>query len=122
MLRPLVEMKINNGERVIAKHKQDEFKERATPQKVIDPATLAVLSAAAEIAREWVTPMRLTHVLDKLPGAGIEKMRDVIKAMTEDVQREAKGEIVESREAIAAIGRRTSELFKARLNDALRTA
>ena len=39
----------------------------------------------------------------------------VIAAMVEDVYREGKGEIVESREATAAIGRKTAELLKKHL-------
>lgn len=119
VLRPVVELTLSTGERVICKHKQDDFRERATPQKIVDSAKLAVLTAAEEIAREWVTPMRLAHVLDKLPGAGIEQMAAVIKAMVADVYREAAGEIVESREASAAIGKRTALLFKERLKNSL---
>ncbi len=64
--------------------------------------------------------MRLTHVLQKIPNAGIEQMRDVIRAMVEDVYREAAGEIVESKDAEAAIGRRAAALFKARLQGSLK--
>lgn len=120
VLRPLVELHTNNGERVIAKHKGEAFEERKTPQKVVDSTKLAVLADANAIAEEWVTPMRLAHVLDKMSDAGIEQTRDVIVAMVEDVRREAKGEIVESREAMSAIGRRTAQLFKARLQSALK--
>lgn len=119
VLRPIVELVLSTGERVICKHKQDDFRERATPQKVVDSAKLAVLTAAEEIAREWVTPMRLSHVIDKLPGAGIEQTAAVIKAMIADIYREAAGEIIESREASAAIGKRTALLFKERLKTAL---
>ena len=58
--------------------------------------------------------------LDKLgPEVGIERMRDVIAAMTEDVLREGAGEIIDSREARGAIGKKTAEVFKARLQAAL---
>ena len=121
VLRPPFEVKKNNGERVIVKHKGDKFSERATPQKVVDPEKLKVLSEAQAIADEWVTDMRLTHVLQKLPqGIGMEQVREVIAAMTEDVVREAKGEIVDAPEARKAIGKRTVELFKARLNSGIK--
>ena len=120
VLRPLIELTASNGERIIAKHKGEAFEERKTPQKVVDPETLAVLAAAQSIADEWVTPMRLSHVLDKMPGVGIEAMSKVIAAMVEDVYREAKGEIVESKQARSAIGNRTAALFKERLKSALR--
>lgn len=116
VLRPLIEVTLNNGERVISKHKRDEERETAKPRPVIDPAKLEVLTKANEIADEWVTPTRLQHVLDKLPqDIGMEKTVDVIKAMIEDVLREAAGEIVDSKEARTAIGKKTAELFKATL-------
>lgn len=120
VLRPLVELTANNGERIISKHKQDEERETKTARQVVDPSRLDVLSKADAIADEWVTPTRLAHVLDKLGDVGIERTRDVISAMIEDVTREAAGEIVDSREAHAAISRKAAELFKARLKDGLR--
>lgn len=123
VLRPPFEVRLNNGDRLIAKHKRPDFSERATPPKVDDPAKLVVLAAAQAIADEWVTPMRLTHVLDKLPDAtDMRAVPQVIAAMVADVYREGSGEIVESREATAAIGKRTAALFKERLNAAIRAA
>lgn len=121
VLRPLIELTKNNGSRIICKHKLEAFSERATPQKIIDPAKLEVLTAAAAIADEWVTPMRLTHVLDKLGNpSDISDTPKVITAMVEDVYREAKGEIVESDAAGAAIRKRAAQLYKQRLQDKLR--
>ncbi len=112
VLRPLTEMTLKTGERVIAKHKRDEFRETATPRDV-SPEQFKVLEEAKAIAEEWVTEMRLKHVLDKLPqNIGIESTKLVIKAMVEDVLREAKGEIVENRETEKAIGSRAAKLFK----------
>lgn len=116
VLRPLIEVTKNNGDRIMAKHKRDDFAERTTPPKVIDPAQLKILSDARAIASEWVTQMRLAHVLDKLPTAGIEQTGQVIKAMIEDVKREAGAEIVWSKEAQTAISRRAGQLFKEYLN------
>lgn len=113
VLRPPIEVTKNNGHRIIAKHKNDAFSERATSQKVVDPAKLAVLEQASSIAQEWVTPMRLTHVIDKLElPHDMTAMPRVIRAMVEDVYREAVGEIVESRDASSAIGKRTAALYK----------
>jgi len=122
VLRPIIEVTKSNGSRIIAKHKADTFAERATPPKVVDAAKLAVLTAADAIAQEWVTPMRLTHVLDKLGDTDISAMPKIIHAMVEDVFREAAGEIVESRDARTAIGKRTARLFKERLDQAMRAA
>ncbi len=123
VLRPITEMTDHRGNRVICKHKRDEERETQSPRQVIDPAKFEVLQKANAIADEWVTPTRLDHVLDKLGAAvGIERTRDVIAAMVEDVEREAAGEIVASREARAAIGKKTAELFRAKLKAALGAA
>jgi len=120
VLRPLVEVTLNDGERVMAKHKRDAERETTKIRKVVDPSQLEVLTKATEIAEEWVTPTRLQHVLDKLPqGIGIEKTGDVIAAMIEDVIREAKGEIVDSKEARKAIGQKSAQLFKALCKESL---
>jgi hypothetical protein len=122
VLRPLFEVTLNNGSRIVAKHKRDEFRETKTPREV-DPAKMQVLLDAKAIAEEWVTPMRLRHVLDKMPhGTSLEQMRDVIHAMTEDVKREAEGEIVLSKEAIKEIGSLTAKLFKETLKKSLEEA
>ena len=121
VLRPIEELRLNNGERVISKHKRDEFKETKTPREV-KPEEFVVLTKAKEIADEWVTEMRLTHVLGKLsPEIGMNEIPVIIKAMQEDVLREAKDEIVESKEALKAIGSKTAVLFKQRLQNSLKT-
>lgn len=112
VLRPLIELTLNNGNRLICKHKGDDFKETATPRPVVDPAKIVVLEDADKVATEWCVPERLLHVLDKLPGHCMERMRDIITAMQEDVLREGKGEIVESEAVKKAIGKKTVELYK----------
>lgn len=121
VLRPPVEVRLNNGERVIAKHKRQEERETATPRQVVDPAKQKVLEDAQQIADEWVTPTRLQHVLDKIPAPhDMAKTRDVIAAMTEDVLREGRGEVVDSLEARKAIGARAAKLYKAHVEAAFR--
>ena len=116
VIRPLIELRKNNGERIIAKHKRDDERETRTPRAIGDPDKMQRVADAQAIAQEWVTPMRLAHVLDKLPQAvAIEHTGDVVTAMQEDVIREAVGEIVDSKEARAAIGRATALLWKARI-------
>lgn len=115
VLRPLIEVTTNNGARIIAKHKGDDFKETKTPRSLLDDEEkLKVLSIAIDIADEWVTPQRLNHVLDAFPSASVEKTGDIIKAMAADIEREGAGEIQFSKEAMKQIGRRTAELFKER--------
>lgn len=120
VLRPLKEMTLNNGNRVIAKHKGVAFAETASPRPVeADPTKLAQLAEADAIANEWVTPMRLQHVLDKIPGHDMSKMRDILNAMVEDVTREGAGEIDWTKDPKGinkSITRRTSVLYKEYLN------
>jgi len=116
VLRPLIELIKSNGKRVISKHKRDEFIETKTPREV-DPEKLKILAESKEIAEEWVTPMRLEHVLDKLGNPDdISATGTVIKAMIEDIFREAEGEIVESKTAQQAIGKASAILYKSKIN------
>ena len=110
--RPLLELRRNNGDRVIVKFKQENFRETKT-KRPIDIEKLKVLEDAKAIAKEWVTEMRLQHVLDKLPEAtSMASIREVIEAMVADVYREGKGELVEGPEVEKLIGGRTAHLFK----------
>ena len=119
VLRPLIELQKNDGRRMIVKHKNDKFMETTTKREV-SPEKLKILEDANAIAEEWVTEMRLTHVLDKLPeGINMESTGMVIKAMIEDVIREAEGEIVPDKDARKAIGKRAAELFKKRVQSSL---
>ena len=120
VLRPLVEMRTNNGERVICKYKPDEKMETKTKREVT-PEQLKVLADADEIAEEWVTNMRLEHVLQKFSAdVNMEAMGDIIKAMISDVYREGREEIVESKAVEKAIGKKTVQLFKQKLQSKLK--
>ena len=120
VLRPLIEVTLNNGDRVIAKHKRDDERETAKPRKVDDVSKLELLAKANEIALEWATETRLDHVLDKLPQpVGIEQTGDVLRAMVEDVMREGAGEVLDSKEARKAISAKTAAMFKARVTKIL---
>jgi hypothetical protein len=117
VLRPPIEVTMNNGERIITKHKRTEFSERVHVPKIDDPAKLVVMTKAAEIAEEWMVPMRLEHILQELPHAtGMEHTGEVVKAAIADVYKESKGEIVESKEVSAAIGRVAAKLWKQYVN------
>jgi RNA ligase len=116
VLRPLMEFADNCGERVIAKHKGQEFEETATARPVVDPATLKVMTDADNIALEWVTDMRLEHVLQKLPEPhDVRATGTLIKAMVEDVMREAVA-ITDTKDVRRAIGNRASKLYRAWLD------
>ncbi len=120
VLRPLIEMRLNNGERVICKYKPDEQMENKTKREV-SPEQLKVLEDAKAIAEEWVVELRLVHVLQKFPNdVNMESVGNIIKAMIEDVYREGKNEIIESKAVEKAIGKKTVELFKRKLQNNLK--
>lgn len=119
VIKPLMELHRSNGERIIAKHKRADFSERKSKADTMVGSTqLQILSDAQAIATEWVTDMRLHHVMDTLK-AGLQRelqMSDtpkVIALMAEDIGREANGEIIPSKEVGRAIGSATVRLFHA---------
>lgn len=118
VIRPMIELTKNNGSRIMAKHKHDDFRETKTTREV-STEQLKAMSDAKEIADEWVTEMRLHHVLDKLSPDGIElTIKDtskVISAMIQDVRAESAGEIVWSTGVTKALARQAAVLFKVRL-------
>jgi len=122
VLRPPFEVTKNNGNRIIVKHKRDEFRETATPRVIEDPEKLKVLEDANAIAVEWVTPMRVAHVLDKMEDPSMENMREIMARMSEDIQREGAGEIVWSKEVERAIGKATAQAVKNHLQAKLQMA
>lgn len=129
VLRPIEELIDERGNRIIVKHKRAEFSETKTPRKV-DPGKQVILKEANAIAEEWVTPVRLQHVttivkmmrhmIDKQP-LDITDTGRIISAMTEDVYREAKGEIIESQAVKKAIGKRAARLFKQTFSSLLKS-
>jgi len=116
VLRPVMEFLHPDGVgRIMAKHKNDIYKEREHAPKLQNPEDLKVLEDAKAIAQEWVTPMRLVHVMDaaKANGFVIEEklMNYLISLMVEDVEREAKGEIIANKQTRKAISQRTAKLI-----------
>lgn len=119
VLRPPFECVLNNGKRVIAKYKNTEFSERASKSDTrMTPDRAESFSDARKVADEWVTHMRLRHVVDAVLGDRDEKALDisdtgcVIKRMIEDVLREGEGEVADSKDVRKAIGNKTAEMFK----------
>jgi len=118
VLRPLIELRKNSEERIIAKHKNEKFKEREHQPK-LNQLTLEQYTETKKIVDEWVTFMRLQHVLDKFPSAELKDIPKIIKAMQEDVLREGKDEILISennKELFKEIGKKTASLFKQHLS------
>lgn len=126
VLRPPFEVTLNNGARLIAKHKRAEFMETSSKRPdLLDPAKIEALAAAERIVEEWVTENRLDHVIDHVRARlqmepGIELTGDIVRDMVEDVRREGGEEIVWSKDLGKAIGAKTVKMFKARLERRLR--
>lgn len=121
VVRPIIELRKNNGERICAKHKGAKFAELASTPRV-SSTPMEVIQEAQKVAEQFVTEMRLTHVLDKLPGVfegGLQSIPRVIGAMLEDVLREGKGEFEENSKVKGEISRRTVLLYRRRLADNL---
>ncbi len=115
VLRPIEEVTLNSGKRIIAKHKTGVYSEIKTPRDV-SPEKLRVIEEAKAIADEWVTPMRLEHILSSNGlEMRVENIGKVIPLMIGDIIREAEGEIVDSPDARREIGRQTALLIKREL-------
>lgn len=119
VLRTLIEFTKNNSERIIVKHKNDKFKEREHQPKVKED-NLVILTEINAIVDEWVTEMRLSHILGKRETYNIENTGEILSEMVEDILREAKDEILISennKDLIGAIKKRTAQLFKERIKN-----
>lgn len=117
VIRPLIELQRSDGSRVIAKHKRAEFGETATPRE-ISPDKAVALADAQKIAAEWVTPMRLAHVMGSMGPLTMSDTPAVISAMLADIRAESEGEInwdADKHGIEKAIGRATAKLFKGSL-------
>jgi hypothetical protein len=115
VLRPLKEMTLNNGARVIAKHKREEFRETATARSVeTDPAKLKVLADAEAVADEWMTAARFANARShfKPEEIAMENMPALIKYLVDDILREGEGEIIVTQEVRKAISRRAAKIVK----------
>ena len=127
VLRPPFEVTKNNGDRIIAKHKRAEFAERGSPKlDDLDPSRRVLMESAEAIAEEWVTPVRMEHVIDRLisyrenKDVEIKDTGSIIALMVEDVTREAAGEIVDSPHVRKAISSKAAKMFKNKLESVLR--
>ena len=119
VLRPPIEVRLNNGERLLAKHKNETFSERKHTPKV--GVALEVLQEAEKIADEWVVPERIRHVADALGlKIGVENIGPLIKGVRADMAREAAGEIVVNDATWKAIAKQTAVTVKGMCVAALR--
>jgi hypothetical protein len=112
VIRPIIELTKNNGERLIAKYKKEVFRETKSV-KPVNEEKLEILRQANEIAAEWVTEMRLSHVVDKL-GVEVDPVNIpiIIRGMLEDIRRESVDEVEWSKECDKSVSKATAELVK----------
>jgi hypothetical protein len=114
VLRPQGECVDYRGNRVIAKHKRPEFTEHKKHRE-IDPANKMAYDNAQLAAEDWVTEMRMSHVLDSVLMAEpptMEATSAVIKAMIADVKRESEGELEWNKDIQKAVGCRAASMYK----------
>lgn len=115
VIRPLFDMNDHRGNRIIVKHKREEFVEVTHKKHVLTLEEAGVLVKAQEIADQWVTEMRFEHVIDKFKQVFELELKNTgafIKAMVEDVIREAEDEILDSKEARSAIGKKAGLMYR----------
>lgn len=112
VLRPLIEVIKNNGERIIAKHKRAEFRETCTVRRL---GQKEAYFEANKVAEEFVTETRLDHVLQtaRYP-LDMTSTGSIIIAMVEDVFREGSGEFEPTDVVRKAIGHRTALMWRKR--------
>lgn len=117
VLRPLIELTRNDGKRIIAKHKGAAFSETKKTRVVNrTDEQLKVLAQVKDICVEWVTENRLSNILSHDPAPlELSQIPSIIGMMIEDVLREGKGEIVESKQLKQAISRETALMVKRRV-------
>ncbi len=113
VLRPLIEFRDNRGNRVMAKHKRDDFRETRTPRRIGDPKQKL---EGEKASLEWVTGMRMRHVVDKIFAVekelGPKQTGTVIKAMLEDIEREGGGEVIMNKATRRAVSGAAAKLYR----------
>jgi hypothetical protein len=117
VLRPLEEFTLNNGARVIAKHKHPSFAENAKPRTLSEPA----LDAPEEkLAEDYCTPMRFSHVLAKFTEPlAPESIAKFIRAFVDDVMAEAppaEAEQLKGRRAVKVLSRSSAVWYKSMMS------
>lgn len=122
IIRAPIELYDENGGRLVAKYKRDDFRETSSIRSLTETPEVLVESNA--IAEEWVVEERLNHVLSALAARGTpcSEMQDtgrVIEEMLKDVAIESAGQVVWSEDVKRAISRRTALLYKLRVRNGI---
>lgn len=119
VIKPFHETVNEHGNRVIAKHKQQWASENKSTREV-DPTKKTLYKNAVDIANEWVVPMRLIHVLDKIGNPiDITATRKVVEAVIDDVIAEAGDEVENTAINRREIGKLAARLYKEYIQEKL---
>ena len=114
VLRPLEELYLSNGKRIIAKYKSDNFKPNTKKEKT--QRELALHTACEAVSQEIVTWGRLLRVIKKLKSVykelDIKSTPIVCRAMYEDIASNANTDINETPLFKKAVGKITAEMYK----------
>lgn len=119
VIRPEMVVFDSHGQRIAAKHKRPEFREESTPREV-DPSKAISIDNAREFANEYVTKMRITHILDKNPINGMEDVRKLIGLVNEDIKLEHGDEFVESKDTWKEIGKKAVFIYREILEESIK--
>lgn len=112
VIRPRWECYDNKDGRWIVKHKNEKFSELGSP-RLVDPNKAQERFQGQAVAEEFVTPMRLAHVLDKHPEfTSLQETKSVIAAVMEDLKEECEDEIEWSRCVEKAISGKVVYFYK----------
>lgn len=121
VIRPPFEVTLNDGGRLIVKHKRDEFRETASPQVDLDPTKAQKMLSATTTAEEWATAMRFEHVVDRLirdrddKNVSMTDTRELIVLMVEDIKREGLISAPDEKAFSKAVGAKVVTFLKDKL-------
>jgi len=104
VIRPINERLFDDGTRCIAKHKNHQFMEvlhkRPLIKKKLDGTCIDIIEQNhCTVANDWITEMRVVHVIDKMLHNKQEKKLDksdlvqFLELLVNDVEAESHGEI-----------------------------
>lgn len=112
IIRPLEEMNLSNGKRIIAKYKRDEYRETNRVRNISEES-LNLISDSEEIAKDWVTWNRIISVCNKNSiNPNLAHIKEIIELVYNDIIKEGNEEIVATKELRKFIGNEIFNLLK----------
>lgn len=124
VVRPVVELMTGDGKRLLAKHRRSKYEETKTTRELsMTPEERALVKNARDVSEEFVTDMRLQHVVDQYLAAkheadhsgqyllSVKDTGPIVRLMIDDIVTEHGDEIVWSKEVGKLIGAKTAAMF-----------